>query len=157
MTHLFFHTTTTDKSPYCDDPTIVSSNVQSTPIAHCYTPLLQYTLVILLLQYTLIIFPLLHFSIQFAHWKQWQVVPSINQTYCYNDSTVLLLFLQLYLIYFILIYAIYLLQFVDCLQPQVVILLCPYYIKLDAISHIFVTTTTTKSTTKYSLFQVDIY
>eukprot|EP01084_Bolivina_argentea_P132101 233112_1 len=80
-------------------------------------------------QCPIILIPLLHILIQFAHWKQWQVVPFTTSSYCNNISTILL-FLKLYLIYYILIF-ICLQQFVDCLQPQVATLSNPYDIQLE--------------------------
>eukprot|EP01084_Bolivina_argentea_P306033 528748_1 len=99
---------------------------------------------------------LTHIPQQFVGPNQPQVVP-LNQFHCYNNSTMLLLLLQLYSIYSILIYVIYLLQFVDCLQPQVVIItqsktsLYQYEQLLRAaFSHMIRTTTTTESITKYT-------
>eukprot|EP01084_Bolivina_argentea_P306035 528751_1 len=99
-------------------------------------------------------YSLAHIPQQFVGLNQPQVVP-LNQFHCYNNST-MLLFLQLYLIYYILInmYIMYQLQFVDCLQPQVVILSSLYYSKLNAFSHIL-TTTTIKNITKYLWFQYE--
>eukprot|EP01084_Bolivina_argentea_P306036 528752_1 len=101
---------------------------------------------------------LTHIPQQFVGPNQPQVVP-LNQFHCYNNSTMLLLLLQLYSIYSILIYVIYLLQFVDCLQPQVVIItqsktsLYQYEQLLRAaFSHMIRTTTTTESIIKYTAY-----